>query len=148
MYLPWRMEGRKGRKRGRERRRRDRSAPLSVSFDSQKIFLRKDFGNIKRAINAFFLRDISNVNPWEIILKFTKNEFNFQRRDILVHFTKWKIVLKTIYYHKNVPKNSVNLLKLREWKYFISKMNNDFSLNNELNKNRVRFLIFNIIVQV
>lgn len=27
-------------------------------------------------------------------------------------------------------------------------MNNDFSLNNEINNNRLRFLIFNIIVQV
>lgn len=45
-----REEGKKKRREGRE----SRSAPLSVSFDSQKIFLRKNFGNIKRAINTFF----------------------------------------------------------------------------------------------
>lgn len=73
----------------------------------------------------FSLREISNANPWEIILKLTKNEFNFQRRDILVHFTKWKIVLKTIYYHKNVPQKSVfynlNVIKIKRMKTFYLK---------------------------
>lgn len=60
MYLPRRMEGRKG---GREEKREEgregesRSAALPVSFDSQKVLLRKDFGNITRAINAFFFSE-------------------------------------------------------------------------------------------